>query len=170
MHSATCGHISACVRPRLLPPPLSRPPPARVCMCVCTSTGTAGGASIWERITRHKAPVVEPRDSGAFAAALADYAAKLEDPNGNGAVLFAVCRGKVGSGVQAVALPVCLRVHLCAVRAPGAAAHAVLAGSPVVSTSCAAVPPVICCGSGSTHPCGVCVQYVCVLRPPLAGV
>jgi hypothetical protein len=57
--------------------------------------GESGGASIWERITRHKAPVVEPRDSGAFAAALADYAAKLENPHGNGAVLFAVCRGKV---------------------------------------------------------------------------
>jgi regulator of telomere elongation helicase 1 len=56
----------------------------------------AGGATIWERITRHKAPVIEPRDSGAFAAALADYAAKLEDPSGTGAVLFAVCRGKVG--------------------------------------------------------------------------
>jgi hypothetical protein len=56
---------------------------------------SAGGATIWERITRHKAPVIEPRDSGAFAAALADYAAKLEDPNGSGAVLFAVCRGKV---------------------------------------------------------------------------
>lgn len=40
--------------------------------------------------------MVEPRDSGAFPAALADYAAKLEDPNGTGAVLFAVCRGKVG--------------------------------------------------------------------------
>jgi hypothetical protein len=56
---------------------------------------SAGGATIWERITRHKAPVIEPRDSGAFAAALADYAAKLEDPAGSGAVLFAVCRGKV---------------------------------------------------------------------------
>lgn len=60
--------------------------------CCCLA---AGGATIWERITRHKAPVVEPRDSGAFAAALADYAAKLEDPAGTGAVLFAVCRGKV---------------------------------------------------------------------------
>lgn len=65
------------------------------------STGTAGGATIWERITRHKAPVIEPRDSGAFAAALADYAAKLEDPNGSGAVLFAVCRGKVGAWCNA---------------------------------------------------------------------
>lgn len=59
----------------------------------------AGGATVWERITRHKAPVIEPRDSGAFAAALADYAAKLEDPNGTGAVLFAVCRGKVREGL-----------------------------------------------------------------------
>lgn len=99
---------------------------------------------------------MEPRDSGAFAAALADYAAKLEDPNGNGAVLFAVCRGKVGLGVQAVTLPVC--VYLCALRAPGAAAaHAVHVGSPVVPTSCTAVAPVVCCGSGSTHPCRVCV-------------
>jgi regulator of telomere elongation helicase 1 len=55
----------------------------------------AGGATIWERILRHKAPVIEPRDSGAFAAAIADYTAKLDDPTGGGAVLFAVCRGKV---------------------------------------------------------------------------
>lgn len=45
---------------------------------------------------RHKAPVIEPRDSSAFAAAIADYQAKLDDPNGGGAVLLAVCRGKVG--------------------------------------------------------------------------
>jgi hypothetical protein len=32
-----------------------------------------GGATIWERILRHKAPVVEPRESSAFAAAIADY-------------------------------------------------------------------------------------------------
>jgi regulator of telomere elongation helicase 1 len=55
----------------------------------------AGGPTIWERILRHKAPVIEPRDSGAFAAAIADYQAKLDDPTGGGAVLFAVCRGKV---------------------------------------------------------------------------
>jgi hypothetical protein len=80
------------------------------CCCSCCSTCSlacnliaaaaaafhlGSGPTIWERILRHKAPVIEPRDSGAFAAAIADYQAKLDDPAGGGAVLFAVCRGKV---------------------------------------------------------------------------
>lgn len=60
------------------------------------SSGTAGGATIWERILRHKAPVIEPKTSSMFGAAIADYQQKLDDPNGTGAVFFAVCRGKVG--------------------------------------------------------------------------
>jgi len=74
---------------------LASSPPELITHTVMFGYAAAGGATIWERITRHKAPVIEPRDSGAFAAALADYAAKLEDPTGTGAVLFAVCRGKV---------------------------------------------------------------------------
>ncbi|WIA37112.1 hypothetical protein OEZ86_014079 [Tetradesmus obliquus] len=64
------------------------------------SSGPGGGPSIWERILRHKAPMVEPRDSGSFGAAIADYQAKLDDPAGGGAVLFAVCRGKVSEGID----------------------------------------------------------------------
>jgi hypothetical protein len=41
--------------------------------------------------------VVEPREAGQFQAALEDYRAKLD---AGGAVLFAVCRGKVGGGEQ----------------------------------------------------------------------
>ena len=52
------------------------------------------GSTIWERITRFKAPVIESRESASFQACIDDYKAKLEQ---GGAVLFAVCRGKVGS-------------------------------------------------------------------------
>lgn len=65
------------------------------------SGATAGGPTIWERIVRHKAPVVEPREAAAFPAAIADYQAKLDDPAGGGAVLFAVCRGKVRRAADA---------------------------------------------------------------------
>jgi hypothetical protein len=53
---------------------------------------SGGDMTIWERITRFKAPVIEPRDSGSFQACIDDYKAKLDT---GGAVLFAVCRGKV---------------------------------------------------------------------------
>ena len=36
------------------------------------------------------------KTGGAFAACLEEYSAQLDDPGGHGAVLFAVCRGKVG--------------------------------------------------------------------------
>ncbi|GFR40209.1 hypothetical protein Agub_g773, partial [Astrephomene gubernaculifera] len=61
----------------------------------------AGGVgSTWERITRHKAPVVEPRESAAFGAAIEEFRAKLDDPATQGAVFFAVCRGKVSEGLD----------------------------------------------------------------------
>jgi hypothetical protein len=44
--------------------------------------------------------VVEPRSSTEFVAAIADFKAKLEDPAYNGAVFFAVCRGKVSEGLD----------------------------------------------------------------------
>ena len=50
------------------------------------------GLSIWDRVSRHKQPVVEPQESAAFPAAVDDFRAKLVDPTTNGVVFFAVCR------------------------------------------------------------------------------
>ncbi|OWM78192.1 hypothetical protein CDL15_Pgr015011 [Punica granatum] len=56
--------------------------------------------SIWERICRHKFPVVEPRQSSVFSVSIEDYMSKLKDPSSSGAVFFAVCRGKVSEGLD----------------------------------------------------------------------
>ncbi|KAA6423773.1 MAG: regulator of telomere elongation helicase 1-like [Trebouxia sp. A1-2] len=64
-----------------------------------TSVGGAGG-SIWERIVKHKLPVVEPRDSADFPTAAQDFRDKLNDPSASGAVFLAVCRGKVSEGLD----------------------------------------------------------------------
>ncbi len=50
---------------------------------------------------RHKALIVEPRDAASFGAAIAQYNAKLNEPGSGGAMLLAVCRGKVcvGGGI-----------------------------------------------------------------------
>ena len=56
--------------------------------------------SIWERIIRHKAPVIEPRDSALFPSAIDEYKSRLDDPTTGGAVFFAVCRGKVSEGLD----------------------------------------------------------------------
>ncbi|KAL6782591.1 hypothetical protein ACKKBG_A07395 [Auxenochlorella protothecoides x Auxenochlorella symbiontica] len=61
---------------------------------------SSGGSTIWERICRHKAPVVEPRDSAQFVLAVQDFQAKLDGPGTGGAVLFAVCRGKASEGID----------------------------------------------------------------------
>ncbi|CAH9070875.1 unnamed protein product [Cuscuta europaea] len=49
-------------------------------------------STIWERICKHKLPVVEPRQSALFPSA-------IEDKSGSGAVFFAVCHGKVSEGL-----------------------------------------------------------------------
>ena len=54
--------------------------------------GLAIGGSIWERIVKHKLPVVEPRDSADFPTAAQDFRDKLNDPSASGAVFLAVCR------------------------------------------------------------------------------
>ncbi|KAI3727225.1 hypothetical protein L1987_67037 [Smallanthus sonchifolius] len=64
-------------------------------------SGTSTNSStIWERICKHKLPVVEPRQSSLFPQAIDDYMAKLRDTSTNGAVFFAVCRGKVSEGLD----------------------------------------------------------------------
>ncbi|XP_010062453.2 regulator of telomere elongation helicase 1 homolog [Eucalyptus grandis] len=56
--------------------------------------------TIWERICKHKQPVVEPRQSSLFPLAIEDYMSKLNDTSNSGALFFAVCRGKVSEGLD----------------------------------------------------------------------
>ena len=60
----------------------------------CCSLISVGG-TIWERITRHKLPVVEPGESALLPQAAEDFKTKLADPTASGAVFFAVCRCKL---------------------------------------------------------------------------
>jgi regulator of telomere elongation helicase 1 len=53
-------------------------------------------ASIWDRILQQKQAFVEPRGRLDFKAVVDEYHEAITD-NPNGAVFFAVCRGKVGS-------------------------------------------------------------------------
>nr|GMC70965.1 regulator of telomere elongation helicase 1 [Ipomoea batatas] len=57
-------------------------------------------STIWERICKHKLPVVEPRQSSLFPSAIEDYMSKLKDRSASGAAFFAVCRGKVSEGLD----------------------------------------------------------------------
>ena len=50
------------------------------------------GGSIWERIVKHKLPVVEPRERADFPLAAQDFRDKLNDPTASGAIFLAVCR------------------------------------------------------------------------------
>ncbi|XP_042057083.1 regulator of telomere elongation helicase 1 homolog isoform X1 [Salvia splendens] len=59
----------------------------------------SNSTTIWERICKHKLPVVEPRQSSLFPLAIDDYMTKLKEVN-IGAVFFAVCRGKVSEGLD----------------------------------------------------------------------
>ncbi|RDX67065.1 Regulator of telomere elongation helicase 1-like protein [Mucuna pruriens] len=56
--------------------------------------------SIWDRICKHKKPVIEPRESSSFPLSIKDYTTKLNDTSASGAVFFAVCRGKVSEGLD----------------------------------------------------------------------
>ncbi|KAJ9568362.1 hypothetical protein OSB04_004328 [Centaurea solstitialis] len=64
------------------------------------SVTSTNSSTIWERICKHKLPVVEPRQSSLFPQAIDDYMAKLRDTSSTGAVFFAVCRGKVSEGLD----------------------------------------------------------------------
>ncbi|MCO5548021.1 hypothetical protein L7F22_001477 [Adiantum nelumboides] len=57
-------------------------------------------STVWERICKHKQPVIEPKDSALFNHANEDFVAKLNDVTSSGAVFFAVCRGKVSEGLD----------------------------------------------------------------------
>nr|GMC77545.1 regulator of telomere elongation helicase 1 homolog isoform X2 [Ipomoea batatas] len=73
------------------------------CIGCWKSTGNGNqtnSSSIWERICKHKLPVVEPRQSSLFPSAIEDYMSKLKDRSASGAAFFAVCRGKVSEGLD----------------------------------------------------------------------
>ncbi|KAJ4958144.1 hypothetical protein NE237_025255 [Protea cynaroides] len=63
-------------------------------------TNSTNSSTIWERICRHKQPVVEPRQSSLFPSSIEDFMTKLKDTSTSGAVFFAVCRGKVSEGLD----------------------------------------------------------------------
>ncbi|XP_057969056.1 regulator of telomere elongation helicase 1 homolog isoform X2 [Malania oleifera] len=68
--------------------------------CWKSCTNSINSSTIWERICKHKQPVVEPRQSSLFPLSIEDYKTKLKDTSTSGAVFFAVCRGKVSEGLD----------------------------------------------------------------------
>ena len=58
------------------------------------------GRSIWERIDQYKTPLVEPQNKTEFKQAIDAFYEKIKDPGTQGAIFFAVCRGKVSEGVD----------------------------------------------------------------------
>ncbi|KAL5975143.1 Regulator of telomere elongation helicase 1 [Asimina triloba] len=61
---------------------------------------SANSSTIWERICKHKQPVVEPKQSALFAYSIEDFKTKLNDTSSSGAIFFAVIRGKVSEGLD----------------------------------------------------------------------
>ncbi|XP_060973605.1 regulator of telomere elongation helicase 1 homolog isoform X3 [Cannabis sativa] len=70
------------------------------CIGCWKTASLANSTTIWERICKHKKPVVEPRQSSLFSESIEDYMAKLKDTSSSGAIFFAVCRGKVSEGLD----------------------------------------------------------------------
>ncbi|KAK9130870.1 hypothetical protein Sjap_011357 [Stephania japonica] len=57
-------------------------------------------STIWERICKHKHPVIEPKQSSLFSSSIEEFMNNLKDSSTSGAVFFAVCRGKVSEGLD----------------------------------------------------------------------
>ncbi|XP_054783819.1 regulator of telomere elongation helicase 1 homolog isoform X2 [Prosopis cineraria] len=70
------------------------------CIECWKNMNNGNSTSIWERICKHKKPVIEPRQSSLFSLSIEDYISKLKDTSASGAVFFAVCRGKVSEGLD----------------------------------------------------------------------
>ncbi|KAH7331577.1 hypothetical protein KP509_20G041000 [Ceratopteris richardii] len=64
------------------------------------NAGAPQSSTVWERICKHKQPVIEPKESALFNHANEDFVTKLNDATSSGAVFFAVCRGKVSEGLD----------------------------------------------------------------------
>lgn len=56
--------------------------------------------SIWDRISRLKEPIVEPRFKDEFDDAMDTYFRQLKNPYKQGSIFFAVCRGKISEGID----------------------------------------------------------------------
>ncbi|CAG5133949.1 unnamed protein product [Candidula unifasciata] len=54
----------------------------------------------WNVITQYKPVIVEPKGKTLFDEAMDEYYTKVSDPNLNGAIFMAVCRGKVSEGLD----------------------------------------------------------------------
>ncbi|PIA42612.1 hypothetical protein AQUCO_02000207v1 [Aquilegia coerulea] len=63
-------------------------------------SSSTNSSTIWERICKHKQPVIEPKQSSLFNSSIEDFMTKLKDISTSGAVFFAVCRGKVSEGLD----------------------------------------------------------------------
>eukprot|EP00946_MAST-07B_sp_MAST-7B-sp1_P002632 g2632.t1 len=56
------------------------------------------GVTIWDQICRQKSPFVEPRSSSEFGSVVRSF--EETTANGQGAIFFAVCRGKASEGID----------------------------------------------------------------------
>jgi regulator of telomere elongation helicase 1 len=73
--------------------------PSYTVMHACVEAWKA--TNVWERISKCKLPVVEPRDSADFASTIREFSTQLEsEADARGAVFFAVCRGKLSEGLD----------------------------------------------------------------------
>ncbi|KAL1199370.1 Regulator of telomere elongation helicase 1 [Cardamine amara subsp. amara] len=70
------------------------------CIAFWKDVGHKNSMTVWERICKLKKPVIEPKDSSLFPAAMQDFSEKLQDRSTSGAIFFAVCRGKVSEGLD----------------------------------------------------------------------
>jgi regulator of telomere elongation helicase 1 len=56
--------------------------------------------SVWDRISKQKQIFIEPRESGSFKMTICAYTDEVDRAGSNGAVLMAVCRGKMSEGID----------------------------------------------------------------------
>lgn len=57
-------------------------------------------SGLWRQISARKPIFIEPRTKEEFVTVMNEYYAKINDPNGRGALFMAVCRGKVSEGLD----------------------------------------------------------------------
>eukprot|EP00049_Salpingoeca_infusionum_P015241 m.292736 g.292736 ORF g.292736 m.292736 type:complete len:1045 (-) comp15844_c0_seq8:2262-5396(-) len=67
--------------------------------CLSQWKAVSSQQTIWDRIAAIKRPVTEPRDKREFSAAMQAFYQVLDATN-EGAIFFAVCRGKVSEGLD----------------------------------------------------------------------
>lgn len=72
-----------------------------------------GESSPWQRLLAWKPIVVEPRSSSDLTDVISEYKKMIAAPNGPGAILMGVCRGKISEGVSARATTSVSSMALC---------------------------------------------------------